>query len=181
MLLQARRAGCPIHEMPIDTVYLEKNESSHFRPVADSIRIYAPILKFCSSSVLSAGLDFLLLFVLQFVTGSLLAAVVGSRLCSAIFNYAMNRRYVFVKKDAPRLIESAPKYFALVALILGLNYGLMVLFHEILGIPIFIAKLLTEGSLFVFSYGCQRKFVFRSRTRTGGRPPKAYLKRYKKV
>ncbi|MGG4049078.1 GtrA family protein [Paenibacillus favisporus] len=181
MLLQARGDGYPIHEVPIDTVYLEKNKSSHFRPVADSIRIYAPILKFCSSSVLSAGLDFLLLFVLQFVTGSLLAAVVGSRLCSAIFNYAMNRRYVFVKKDAPRLIESAPKYFALVALIMGLNYGLLVLFHEMVGIPLFIAKLLTEGSLFVFSYWCQRKFVFRSRSQAGGRPPKAYVKRYKKV
>ncbi|OZB92735.1 bifunctional glycosyltransferase family 2/GtrA family protein [Paenibacillus sp. XY044] len=181
MLLQARGDGYPIHEVPIDTVYLEKNKSSHFRPIADSARIYAPILKFCSSSVLSAGLDFLLLFALQMVTGSLLVAVVGSRLCSAIFNYAMNRRYVFVKRDAPRLIESAPKYFALVVLILVLNYGLMVLFHEILGIPLFIAKLLTEGFLFVFSYWCQRKFVFHSRARSGGRPPKAHFKRYKKV
>lgn len=58
---------------------------------------------------------------------------------------------------------------------------MLILFHEMVGIPLFIAKLLTEGSLFVFSYWCQRKFVFRSRSQAGGRPPKAYVKRYKKV
>lgn len=101
MLLQARGDGYPIYEVPIDTVYLEKNKSSHFRPVADSIRIYAPILKFCSSSVLSAGLDFLLLFVLQFVTGSLLVSLVYFGFLISQEKDSLNAGRISIKKSDP--------------------------------------------------------------------------------
>ncbi|XEC94007.1 GtrA family protein [Paenibacillus tarimensis] len=160
MLLKAHRDGYSMHEVPIDTVYLANNSSSHFRPIADSAKVYLPILKFCSSSVLSAALDFMLLLLLQMLTGILFFSVAGARVCSSIFNYSMNRRFVFGKKQRPPVISSAPKYFALVLLIMLLNYGFIYVFHEGLDIPLVIAKLLTEGSLFVFSFWSQRKFVF---------------------
>lgn len=40
MLLIASRTGVPFVTVPIQTVYLEGNAASHFRPVADSARIY---------------------------------------------------------------------------------------------------------------------------------------------
>ena len=46
MLLEAKKSGHQISEVPIETVYLEENKSSHFRPIRDSIRIYSPFLKF---------------------------------------------------------------------------------------------------------------------------------------
>ncbi|MFB9325598.1 GtrA family protein [Paenibacillus aurantiacus] len=160
MLLKAQENGYPLREVTIDTVYLENNKSSHFRPIADSAKVYAPILKFCSSSVLSALLDFGLLLLLQLLTGKLLFAVIGARAVSSIFNYSMNRRFVFDKTKKAAVVSSIPKYFALVALIMVLNYGLMHLFHEQWSVPLVIAKLLTEGTLFLFSYWSQRKFVF---------------------
>ncbi|MFQ7478723.1 MAG: glycosyltransferase family 2 protein, partial [Streptococcus sp.] len=45
MLLEAKKSGHQISEVPIETVYLEENKSSHFRPIRDSIRIYSPFLK----------------------------------------------------------------------------------------------------------------------------------------
>ncbi|MNB69888.1 Undecaprenyl-phosphate mannosyltransferase [compost metagenome] len=160
MLLRAKGDGYRLHEIPIDTVYLENNKSSHFRPIADSVKVYGPILKFCSSSVLSAVLDIVMLLLLQSMTGHLLFSVIGARLCSSVFNYLLNRRYVFSSKPKSAFISSAPKYFALVVLILLLNYGLLHVLSVSLGFPLLIAKLLTEGFLFAFSYWSQRKFVF---------------------
>lgn len=44
LLLEAPDAGVAIDEVEIATIYLDDNASSHFRPVADSVRIYAPLL-----------------------------------------------------------------------------------------------------------------------------------------
>ena len=45
-LMTAAQNRVPFLEVPISTVYLEGNRSSHFRPVRDSARIYGTILKF---------------------------------------------------------------------------------------------------------------------------------------
>lgn len=160
MLLTANKAGYPIIEEYIDTVYLDENKSSHFRPVADSLRIYYPILLFSTSSMLSALLDFALLFIVHYFSSSLLLSVVAARLCSSVFNYSMNRRYVFTGAHAKRIYQSLPKYFALVLLILLLNYGLLYFYNEKLIIPLLAAKVMTEASIFVFSYWAQRRFVY---------------------
>lgn len=44
-LIRCRDAKIPIGECPIETVYLEENQSSHFRPLVDSYKIYALILR----------------------------------------------------------------------------------------------------------------------------------------
>jgi putative flippase GtrA len=160
MLLTAHKEGYEITEEFIDTVYLEHNESSHFRPLADSFRIYMPILKFSTSSVLSALIDFGLLFIMQYFTHHLFLSVVTARLCSSMFNYTMNRKYVFSAGRGSKIGQSLPKYFSLVVLVLLLNYGLLYLYYEQLIIPLMAAKILTEISIFVFSYWAQRRFVF---------------------
>lgn len=160
MLLEAPKAGYDFVEVPIETVYLENNKSSHFRPLADSAKIYFPFLKFVTSSGFSAVVDFVLLFLLQWMTGSLLASVIGARVISSIFNFTMNRRYVFNDGQGISVQKSLPRYFSLVVIILIANYALLYLFHESIGIPLFIAKLMTEVFLFAFSYLVQRKFVY---------------------
>lgn len=160
MLLEAPMAGYDLVEVPIETVYLDENKSSHFRPLADSARIYLPFLKFCASSGFAALLDFALLFLLQWLTANLLVSVIGARLCSSVFNYAMNRRYVFDQGRDAAVRRSMPRYFSLVVLILLLNYALLYVLHERLGIALLAAKLLTEAILFLLSYWMQRKFVY---------------------
>ena len=46
MLLEAARYGIGFFEVPIETIYINDNKSSHFNPVKDSLRIYKDILKF---------------------------------------------------------------------------------------------------------------------------------------
>ncbi|KAA8785400.1 putative flippase GtrA [Paenibacillus sp. 4624] len=160
MLLTAHKEGYAITEEFIDTVYLDHNESSHFRPLADSFRIYMPILMFSTSSVISALIDFGLLFIVQYFTHNLFLSVVAARLCSSMFNYTINRKYVFSAGRSAKIRQSLPKYFSLVMLVLLLNYGLLYFYNEQLIIPLLAAKILTEISIFVFSYWAQRRFVY---------------------
>ena len=45
VLMELVRRDVPILEMEIETIYIDNNASSHFRPVRDSFRIYGQILK----------------------------------------------------------------------------------------------------------------------------------------
>lgn len=49
MLLEFVGHNIPLMHVPIATIYLENNKSSHFNPVKDSIRIYSDILKYSFS------------------------------------------------------------------------------------------------------------------------------------
>lgn len=160
MLLAARREGYAIREVTIETVYLEANKSSHFRPLADSLRIYVPIFAFGASSAASALIDFLLLFVLQSLTHHLFFSVAAARLCSSVFNYTVNRKYVFGGANTAQVRRSLPKYFSLALLVLLLNYGLLYFYNEQLILPLVVAKILTEASIFAFSFWMQRRFVY---------------------
>jgi len=160
MLLASKSAGYRTVEVPIDTVYLDDNKSSHFRPLADSARIYFPFVKFGLSSIVSAALDFMLLLLLQWMTANLLFSVVGARVVSSAINYAMNRKFVFGGGAKRGNGRSLPRYYALAATILLFNYVLLYSFNETIGIPLLAAKLLTEGLLFLFSYWWQRKYVY---------------------
>lgn len=160
ILLEAKEAGYSFYELEIRTIYDKDHHSSHFRTFSDSVRVYLPILKFCTSSLLAAGIDFFLLLFLQYFTSNLLLSVVGARICSSIFNYSMNKVFVFSGSRDSKIRESAVKYFTLVVVVMFANYGILHFFHLYIGIPLFFAKIITEITVFFFSFWSQRKFVF---------------------
>lgn len=51
MLLWAAKSDVSIREIPIETIYIDDNASSHFNPLVDSIRIYADMIRFAISSI----------------------------------------------------------------------------------------------------------------------------------
>ena len=159
MLLQAATAGFELIEEPIATIYTDGNASSHFRPVRDSLRIYAPVVRFAGSAVLAFAIDTLALLVLHTLTGSLLVSVVAARVISASVNFAVNRSLVFHRgRDVP-LRTAARRYFSLALLLLAANYGTISALSD-LGLPLLAAKIVTEAALFLVSYGVQRAVVF---------------------
>lgn len=160
MLLDASSAGYNFHEIDINTVYLEQNKSSHFRPLTDSFRVYFPIFKFSASSIMSGVLDFVLLGILQLLTSNLFLAVIGARVFSAVFNYTVNRLFVFSKFKNASVKSSLPRYIILAVIVMFANYGVIGLYYSIIGLSLFLAKVLTEITIFLFSYWSQRKFVF---------------------
>ena len=153
-----------IVEIPIDTVYLEGNASSHFRPIVDSARVYRPLVAFAASSLTAFAVDAVALFVLAALTHNLLLSVVGARVTSSTVNYLTNSRFVFRSRHPQGRMAAeagqAPRYFALVAALLCLNYLLLRALHDGLGLPLAAAKLATEIALFVASFQVQRRMVF---------------------
>jgi putative flippase GtrA len=159
VLLQADSAGFELIEEPIATVYTDGNASSHFRPVRDSLRIYAPVVRFAGSALMAFVIDTLALLVLHTLTGSLLVSVVAARVLSSSVNFAVNRSMVFHRgRDVP-LRTAALRYFSLALLLLAANYGTISALSD-LGIPLLAAKIITEATLFAVSYGVQRAVVF---------------------
>ncbi|WP_181410869.1 GtrA family protein [Nocardioides humi] len=169
MLLHAARHGVVLRTVPIATIYLDGNESSHFRPVADSVRIYAPLLLFVASSLSAFAIDTVALLVLHSLLGSLLVAVVGARLLSASVNFAVNRRLVFGGAATP-WHRAARRYAALAVLLLAANYLVLAGLYG-LGLPLLAAKLVTEVLLVATSYVVQARFVFARRHDRSGRSP----------
>lgn len=160
VLLAARTAGVRLVEVPISTRYLDGNESSHFRPIRDSVRVYVPFLRFGCSSLAAFGLDATLFFALMAATGSLPVSVVVARVISASTNYALNRTVVFEHGRARSARASAWRYASLAAAVMGANYALLHLLHEVVGLGLLPAKVLTEAALFLASYRVQRRWVF---------------------
>jgi putative flippase GtrA len=161
VLLEAKQAGVSIVEVPAATIYLDGNASTHFRPIVDSARVYAPLLCFILSSFGAFVVDFLVLLVMMAITSQLLLSVVVARLVSASFNYAINRAFVFSHGRGTSLRTSAPRYVVLVAAILAANYALMHLLVHDRGLPLVVGKVITEGVLFIVSYHAQQRWIFR--------------------
>lgn len=159
-LLDAKKAGYSFYCIPIETIYENNNEGSHFHPIRDSIRVYLPILKFSLSSIVCGVIDFGLLFLIKCITGNLFFGVVGARIISSLLNYLLNKHLVFEEKSVKKL-ASLSKYYILVIIILFLNYLLISFLNETIHIPLFFSKVLTEGILFGLSYTIQHKFVFK--------------------
>ena len=160
VLLEAKRREIDVVEVPIATIYIDDNESSHFRPVIDSVRVYLPLLRFSMSSLAAAALDFVLVLALMALTGNLVIAVVGARICSASLNFTLNRRLVFDPEGRTPLPAAIAGYGAVAVGILIANYAMLHVLYERVGIYLGVAKLVTEVSLFLASYSLQKHFVF---------------------
>lgn len=109
MLLATSRLGIPIREVPIRTVYLEQNATSHFNPLRDSLAIYRQIFRFLSVSLGSTVLDVALFALMDWLLRGfsaelrLLGATVIARACSSLCNFAANRTLVFENREHPVL------------------------------------------------------------------------------
>lgn len=164
VLLECARRHIPVLEVPIETIYLNKNRASHFHPVWDSFRIYRELLKFSAASILCFLLDYgLYCLFISFTAGlggaaGIWVANAGARLLSAGVNYTINRKFVF--QSTNRLIPSALRYALLATAVLLANTLFLSLLAEGLSLNRYAAKLLTEVLFFFISWLVQRRFVF---------------------
>ncbi len=151
----------PIREIPIETVYLDGNSSSHFSTVRDSIRIYKEILKFSAASLTSFVVDYGLYCLLSALTGAVALSNVLARIVSGTVNYTLNRKLVF--ESSAGVGRSLIQYILLACGILALNTTLLWLLVTELGLNRYAAKILVEIVLFAISYFVQKRWIFRKK------------------
>ena len=157
VLLHLAKFRQPVTQISIETIYEAGNPTSHFRPLQDSARIWAPLLKFAASSGVATVIDYVLVLLLNSLTGALFFPVVTARLVSASVNFAMNRR-VFEAMGAP-LRRSALRYAALAVAVVAGSYTMLAVLTGI-GMPLWIAKIIADTTMYLVSYSAQCRYVF---------------------
>ena len=182
VLIECAQKSIPMRALPIETVYENNNEGSHFRAFRDSARIYGVILggffRFITSSVISFLVDYLLYLLLnnlfkrfcpglehqfRFLFISVLSriglATVIARICSGVVNYLLNQKMVFHYRGSGS--RSFLRYLCVFILNMLLSAGLTSTLHLWLGWSDNISKIPVDVLLFFLSYYLQRKWVFR--------------------
>ena len=141
MLLTAARAEMPIYEVTIETVYLNDNESSHFNPLKDSLRIYACILKFACSSLICFGIDYVLFQLLRTFIPLTWVSNLLARIVSASVNFTLNKKLVF--KGNEKTLPAVLKYAALAVFIYLIDTAILALLYEKLGWSRYVVKIIS--------------------------------------
>lgn len=173
MLIAAVRNKIPVEALTIETVYLENNSGTHFRPLQDSAIIYSILLgeflKYTMSSLSASVIDIALFsFFAAWIPGTkgIWIATVLARIVSSFYNYSMNRKVVF--SSSRDMGTSLWRYYALCvvqgACSAGFVSGLVSLLHA----PKTACKIAVDTVLFFASYQIQRRFVFADRQKEGG-------------
>jgi putative flippase GtrA len=155
----------PFLEIPIQTIYLDGNRSSHFNPFLDSLRIYFLLLRYCASSLFAWAIDACVFYPAYFATGNLVTSQFAARAISATAAFFLVRNLVF--RSNRSVLESSLRYAILVGLSGFVSYSMIRILHDHWGFAVAPAKLLSETALFSVNFAIQRLFIFTRRGASG--------------
>ncbi|MBE6017429.1 MAG: glycosyltransferase [Lachnospiraceae bacterium] len=188
MLIALVNMNIPYTEVPIKTIYIDDNASSHFNTFKDSFKIYKLVLanffKFILASISSWLVDigfFALtglildkffpavstgyLHLLYDVSLRVIICTVVARVISSFFNFMINRKTVF--KSTDNFGSTVGRYYILAVCQLLASMLLVDLFADkLLGIKgalQTVVKCVVDLILFLVSYNIQRKWVFKNK------------------
>lgn len=171
MLIETKNLNIPIVEVPVQTVYIEGNRTSHFNPIKDSVRIYLVFGKFLFSSLSSSVLDLMLFHMFCTLLSPLdaelkgipyiVAATVFARVISAVYNFLINYRVVF--KSKANMAVTAAKYCLLAICQMLCSAFLVNGLYGLIGGTEVLVKMPVDIFLFFVSFVIQREFVYRGK------------------
>ena len=101
MLLDVRKKGIDFVEVPMDAVYIEDNQTSHFNKLTDSVIIYKNILKFALFPIIAGLVGFLFSYIYFLNLGCLadikvtLTYAAGALLSWLILSFAIKNERKF--------------------------------------------------------------------------------------
>ena len=170
-VIETKNLNIPILEVPVKTIYIEENRTSHFNPIKDSLRIYLVFGKFLFSSLSSSVVDLLLFHMFctllhgagESVWGVpyIILATVFARVISAVYNFLINYKVVFQSKE--RMAVTAAKYFLLAVCQMLCSAFLVNALHGLFGGVEVAVKMPVDVFLFFVSFLFQREFVYRKK------------------
>lgn len=153
----------PFRMVSIETVYEEKNCASHFRPVADSLRVYGRFVRFGLASLAGSAVDCLLFEILTLVlalgeTEKIVLSTAIARICSGSVNFFLNRHFSFKSR-----MPVGREIFRYLLLFTG-QMTASAVFVSLLAhlLPALLAKVIVDTILFFISFRIQKNWVFQS-------------------
>ena len=171
VLLETREKGIGILEVPIQTIYIDDNRSSHFNPIKDSIRIYSLFGKYIMASMLSFVVDIALfsLFVALFrdviYASYVYLSTVLARAISSFVNYQINQKRVFKSPNTSKkqAITRLLLYYGLVVINVLISAVSVDLIAKNLMWNETLVKICVDSCLFILNYFVQRDILFRNK------------------
>ena len=186
MLIYIKDHGIPYGEIPINTVYIDDNSSSHFNVFKDSYRIYKPIILFVLGSCMATVVDLVVFsvlnaltekgvgilaaaaafinrhFISDYTTASLFIPTAFARVVSSLVDYNFSRTKVFGSDKPAR--KTIWKYYIICAVRMLLSWLFLSFLTNILhaqGLIVTLLKVVVDLILFLLSYKWQRTWVFK--------------------
>lgn len=162
VLIACKSQDIPIIEVPIETIYIENNRTSHFNPIKDSILIYKLFIKYILVSFSSFIVDillfslFLFLFHKMTILKPIVLATLLARLFSSFYNYCINAKLIFKKMNKASII----KYFLLVFIQMWVSAFTVSFLAKYISINIIAIKIIIDSIIFIINFVIQREFVF---------------------
>lgn len=97
VLYYAAKKGIHITTVPIEAIYIDNNQSSHFSPITDTVRIYRSLFYLARGSIIAFGVTEVLLIAINLLFGYkyILLTVPGTAAISYAVSVVLNKYVIF--------------------------------------------------------------------------------------
>lgn len=159
MLIACREKNIKIKEVEIETIYINSNETSHFNPVKDSIRIYKLFTNYILLALSTYLLDLILFawfFKVLRLNSSILAATILARVISSIYSYFIYSNTKFKNIKGYELA----KYNLLIIVQMFMSGCFVTFFYSLLDINVISIKIVVDLIIWIINIFLEKEFVF---------------------
>lgn len=147
-----------IDTITIDTIYLDNNKKSFFRPIRDSVLVYSVFVKYCLISLLVSILDFAAIYLGTIFFPTIYSFVIVRFVTAHLYFFLMKTK-AFRKKGG--LTHQVLKYYALVLLNIILSSTIFFNMYYEAKESFLVAYFLALVLMFFVNFFLQKKIVFR--------------------
>ncbi len=174
MLLELKPMGLGHIEVPIQTIYLDGNQSSHFNRIKDSFLIYKMFFSYIFIGLASFVVDYGLFSAMnlflpavmnnpkRLVFGLPLVVIISNltaRGLSSVFNFSLNRKVMLPENHKGQgVLHQAAKYYLLV--VVAMLADTLLVSSLSLVISKYIAKIIVSFLIFMCNFFIQKRVVY---------------------
>jgi glycosyltransferase involved in cell wall biosynthesis len=146
-----------IDEVPIETIYIEKNKASSFRPLVDSFKIYFVLFRYGLSSIITGLTDFIVFMIALYFGVSVFHANMLARTASIGIQFNLLDKFVFYTKTKLRNFVLFASYVYIMGII---STWAQISAKDHLHISIISSKIIIETTLFFANFAVLRLYIF---------------------
>ena len=155
-LIIIKSAGMPVREIPIQTIYIDDNRTSHFRPLLDSAQIYFVLLRYVGSSLITEAVDLVVFATIMAWSDDLVLSNTVGRLVAIWAQFTLLQKFVFRLRGNAKMFAA---YLGLVVVSGIVSTAMQIQLANLVPFPV-AAKIIAEVSVFLFNFLFLRDLVF---------------------
>ena len=157
-MLTALVNGRPVEQITIETVYEPGNPTSHFNPIADSLRIYWVLLRYVLTTLFLSLCEAIIVVVLTALDTSILLTLIAARAFSVIVFFSVARSLIF--RSSGNMFKQGALFLLLVLVNLVFLYAFVWVAETQFNVPRVVAAVIGNTCFFTFNFIIQRNFIF---------------------